>query len=583
MADITGGEIIARMLQKEGVEKVFGIIDGTYFGFYSALHRLGIEIVTPRHETCAAHMAGTYARLTGKLGVCMASNGPGVANLLPGLVVEQADGNRVLAITSARRPSIMYPDRGGAYQCFDQSGVIGKIAKWSSAVSSFDRVPELVRKALRKSFEGRPGVVHVDVPETIMNGKVKADVAFWEPHQYRHTDPLTPTAEQVARAARWLIEASAPMIHAGSGIIHANAYAELRRVAELLHAPVSTSWAARGLIDERSPLAIPMPHVKLNHKVRNDADVALIIGTRLGETDWWGKPPYWRRPGEQKTIQVDIDGDMLGLNKPADLAILGDAKVFLGLLAGELQRHQGEIALDARRGRVAGYAATLKDDRAGWDKALADMAVPMHPAHIGAACRRVFPEDSVLVADGGNATIWAMFHHQVTVPNTVISTFKFGMLGAGPSQAVAAAVARPGKPVCCIIGDGAMGFHSQEVETAVRNHAQVIFIVLADKQWGMVKMNQQFMLRPIKTMIFKHLDEHETIKADLGEIKFDKLGESMGAYGERVSDPAQLQPALERALATGRCAVIHVDVDPVKHMWAPGLIHFKKMHEEPKA
>jgi len=178
MADITGGEVIARILLKEGVEKVFGIIDGTYFGFYSALHRLGIEIVTPRHETCAAHMAGAYARLTGKLGVCMASNGPGVANILPGLVVEQEEGNRVLAITSARRPSIMYPDRGGAYQCFDQAGVIGKLAKWSAAASSFDRVPELMRKALRRSYEGRPGVVHLDVPENIMNGKFK-QVAAW--------------------------------------------------------------------------------------------------------------------------------------------------------------------------------------------------------------------------------------------------------------------------------------------------------------------------------------------------------------------------------------------------------------------
>jgi acetolactate synthase-1/2/3 large subunit len=191
MAEISGGEIIARMLQKEGVEKVFGIIDGTYFGFYSALHRLGIEIVTPRHETCAAHMAGTYARLTGKLGVCMASNGPGVANLLPGLVVEQADGNRVLAITSARRPTIMYPDRGGSYQCFDQSGVIGKIGKWSAAVSSFDRVPELVRKALRKSWEGRPGVVHLDVPETIMNGKFKAEVVTG-----RRTSTATPCRQR---------------------------------------------------------------------------------------------------------------------------------------------------------------------------------------------------------------------------------------------------------------------------------------------------------------------------------------------------------------------------------------------------
>jgi acetolactate synthase-1/2/3 large subunit len=582
MAEISGGEVIARMLQKEGVDKVFGIIDGTYFGFYSALHRLGIEIVTPRHETCAAHMAGTYARLTGKLGVCMASNGPGVANLLPGLVVEQADGNRVLAITSARRPSIMYPDRGGTYQCFDQSGVIGRIAKWSSAVSSFDRVPELVRKALRKSYEGRPGVVHVDVPETIMNGKVKADVAFWAPHQYRHMDPVTPTGEQVARAAQLLIAAEAPMIHAGSGIIHAGAYDALRRVAELLHAPLTTSWAARGLMDETSPLAITMPHVKLNHSVRNEADVALIIGTRVGETDWWGKPPYWRHPSEQKTIQVDIDGDMLGLNKPADLAILADAKRFLELLGDELERRKTELRLDGRRARVAGYGRTMQEERAGWEKALSDMAVPMHPAHIGAACREVFPEDSVLVADGGNATIWAMFYHRVTVPNTVISTFKFGMLGAGTSQAVAAALARPGKPVCCINGDGAMGFHSQEVETAIRNKAQVVYIVLCDKQWGMVKMNQQFMLRPFKTMLFKHLDPDETIKADLGEIAFDKLGQAMGAHGERVSDPKELKPALQRAIQSGRCAVIHVDVDPVKHMWAPGLIHFKKMHEEPK-
>lgn len=581
MAEISGGEVIARMLQNEGVEKVFGIIDGTYFGFYSALHRLGIEIVTPRHETSAAHMAGAYARLTGKLGVCMASNGPGVANILPGLVVEQGEGNRVLVVTSARRPGIMYPDRGGAYQCFDQSGVIGRIAKWSAAVSSFARVPELMRKALRKSWEGRPGVVHVDVPENILNGKEKTDVAFWAPHQYRSVTPLEPSAEQVAHAAELLAAAQAPMIHAGSGVIHASAFEALARVAELLHAPVTTSWAARGVLPETSPLAMPMPHVKVNHKVRNDADVALIIGSRLGETDWWGKPPYWRDPSGQKTIQVDIDPDILGLNKPADLAVQADARRFLERLGDELERRKGEMNLEPRRARVAGYAKAMREDRAGWDKALADTAIPMHPAHIAAACGEVFPKDSVLVADGGNATIWAMFYHRADVPNRILSTFKFGMLGAGMAQAVGAAVALPGQPVCCIIGDGAFGFHPQEVETAVRNKAQVIYIVLCDRQWGMVKMNQQFMLRPFKTILFKHLGPEETIKADLGEIAFDKLGESMGAYGERVSDPKALRPALQRALESGRCSVVHVDVDPVKHMWAPGLMHFKKMHEEP--
>src|SRR5574340_1102681 len=310
MAEISGGEVLARMLRAEGVEKVFGIIDGTYFGFYEALHRLGMEIITPRHESCAAHMAGAYARLTGKLGVCMASNGPGVANLLPGLVVEQGEGNRVLAITSARRPGIMYPDRGGAYQCFDQSGVIGKIAKWSAAASSCERAPELLRQAPRKSYDGRPGVVHLDVPESIMNAKVKAEVAHWSPAQYRALEPLTPTPAQVQAAADWLCSAAAPMIHAGSGVVHAGAYDALARVAQALHAPVTTSWAARGVVPEDAPLAIPMPHVKLNHQVRNDADAVLILGSRVGETDWWGKPPYWRRAAEQKTIQVDIDAEI---------------------------------------------------------------------------------------------------------------------------------------------------------------------------------------------------------------------------------------------------------------------------------
>lgn len=156
------------------------------------------------------------------------------------------------------------------------------------------------------------------------------------------------------------------------------------------------------------------------------------------------------------------------------------------------------------------------------------------------------------------------------------------MLGAGVAQALGAAVANPGKPVCCIIGDGAMGFHPQEIETAIRNNLQVIYLVLCDKQWGMVKMNQHFALKPIKTLIKKSLSEEESIKTDLEEIEFDKLAISMGAHGERVSDPIELKAALERSIATGRCAVIHCDVDPVEHMWAPGLKYFKELHAEPK-
>ena len=582
MSETSGGEVLARMLQAEGVEKVFGIIDGTYFGFYSSLHRLGIEIVTPRHETCAAHMAGAYARLTGRLGVCMASNGPGVANLLPGLAVENAEGNRVLAITSCRRPQIVYPDRGGTYQSFDQVGAISHLAKWSHAVVSFDRVAELGRTALRYCWDGRPGVVHLDVPETIMNGKVKADVPIWQPHQYRRVGRMVPDPEQVERAAGMLAAAELPMIHAGSGIIHADAFDELRRVAELLHAPVTTSWAGRGVLSELSELAIPMPFIPLNNEVRNDADLVLTVGSRLGETDWWGKAPYWRHPSEQQMIQVDIDAHILGANKPAALTVQADAKLFLAALAARLEGRTAGMNLDARRRKVAKYREKVAAERAKLDEKLADLAVPMNPAHVAHVCQQVLPEGTVLVADGGNAAVWTMMFHQARVPNTILSTFKFGMLGAGVAQATGAAVARPDTPVCCIIGDGAMGFHPQEVETAVRNGLKVVFLVLCDKQWGMVKMNQQFALKPIKTLIKKSLGPDETIKADLGEIRFDELARAMGAHGERVADPRGLKAAIERSLASGGPAVIHVDVDPVKHMWAPGLMHFKDMHQEPK-
>jgi acetolactate synthase-1/2/3 large subunit len=257
-------------------------------------------------------------------------------------------------------------------------------------------------------------------------------------------------------------------------------------------------------------------------------------------------------------------------------------KLFLADLAAALDKRRGGMNLEPRRRRIAHYRDVIRAERAKLDEKLADFAVPMNPAHIAHVAQQVFPEGSVLVADGGNTAVWAMMFTQSRVPNTILSTFKFGMLGAGVAQATGAAVARPDKPVCCIIGDGAMGFHPQEVETAVRNHLRVVYLVICDKQWGMVKMTQQLALKPIKTLIRKSLGPDETIKTDLGEIRFDELARSMGAHGERVADPRELKGAVERSLASGGPAVIHVDVDPVKHMWAPGLMHFKDMHQEPK-
>ncbi|MBW7935565.1 MAG: thiamine pyrophosphate-binding protein, partial [Gemmatimonadaceae bacterium] len=426
MSDTTGGEFLARTLKAEGVDVVFGIIDGTYFGFYSALKRHGIRLVTPRHEASGAHAAAAYARLTGKLGVCMASNGPGVANVLPGLVVEEAEGNRVLCITSARRTGAMYPLRTGTYQGFDQEAVIGAFAKWSRAVPSFDRLPELTRAALRACWDGRPGVVHLDVPENLMNGKLAAEPPVPSPAAYRRVAPQGVDPAQVDAAADLLVRAALPVIHAGSGVLHARAYDELQAVADLLEAPVTTSWSARGAIRETSPLAIPMTHVKLNTIVRNDADAALILGSRLGETDWWGKPPYWRASAEQPTVQVDIDDRVIGANKPVTVGINADVGVFLRALRTRLEARRGEIGVSHRRERMKKYHALMARYQATLDKPLANAASPMHPAHVGTICGRLFPPTSPFIADGGNTAVWAMFYHAVREPGRLLSTFKMG-------------------------------------------------------------------------------------------------------------------------------------------------------------
>jgi acetolactate synthase I/II/III large subunit len=582
MSQTTGGQIIAKMLKAEGVEKFFGIVDGTYLQLFAQCVEEGLQMITPRHEAVAAHMAGAYARLTGRLGVCIASNGPGVANMLAGVAVENVEGNRVLLITSSRRTGIAYPDRGGAYQCFDHVGSIKNMAKWSATCAYAERIPELLRQALRKCYQGRPGVVHLDVPENLINGPCTA-VPILAPAQYRRTRPQPPPDEQVAQAAAMLIHARLPVIHAGSGVIHAQAFDELRQVAEMLHAPVTTSWAGRGVLDERHPLAWPMVHIEANNAVRNRADVCLCLGSDMGETDWWGKAPYWAKAAEQSFIQVDIDEERLGRNRASELAIVGDVGLFLRMLLARLEDATARMNLAQRRTVVAELALQKQTDRAKLDEMLGMPAQPMISCHVPAICRQYFRDDAVVIFDGGNTAVWGNFYTPILSPNTQLSTPHMGHLGAGVGQALGAAAARPDKQVYCLIGDGAMGFNMQEIETAVRNGYKVIFLVFADKAWGMVKINQMFALQAVKENFKTALgpDKSSTINTDLGEIAWDRLAEAMGAFGARAESPEQLRTALGQALAADRCGVIHCQVNAEAHLMAPGLMYFKAMHQEP--
>lgn len=577
---ITGGHIVARMLRAEAVEVVFGIVDGSYFGLCEGLRQEGIRLVSPRHESSAAHMAGAYARLTGRIGVCMASNGPGAANILPGVAVENGEGNRVLVLTSWRRSPIVGPDRGGTYQYFDQVAVMRPMTKWSGAARSADRIAEVMQRAFRVSFEGRPGAVHVTVPENVLNGEVEHAPPILEPARYRRSEPLVPAAHQVRQAAELLANARLPLLQVGSGVVHGNAEAAVEELARTLRAPITTSFGGRPAVDERLPNKIPMLPPLID-EVRCQADVVLALGTRFGETDWWGKPPYWGAPDVQRVIQVDCDEEILGLNRPIDLALLADVRLFAEALLAELKTVEIQD-LSARQRRIDDWAKRAGELRAFLRSAAQDEdAAPLHSAFVPLVCREFFDDDAVLVIDGGNTAVWTNLYHENRTPGSLLSTFKFGMLGAGLGQALGAQVACPGRQVYAIVGDGAMGFHVQEIETAVRHELPVVFLVLCDRQWGMVKFSQSMALDPETMSRERVLPPGANLGTDFQEIRFDEVARAMGAHGERVSRARDLRPALERCVASGLPSVVHVDVDPVTHLWAPGLDVFKQMHLEP--
>lgn len=613
----TGGRIMAEMLQAEGVSHLFGIIDGTYLMFMAGCTELGMQIITPRHEATAMHAAGAYARLSGTLGVAMASNGPGVANVLSAVAVEQAEGNRVLLLTSSRRPQISHPDRGGAYQCFDQTAVIAAMCKWSETVKSADRLPELMHKALRACYQGRPGVVHLDVPETIINGKLDQPSGVLAPHEYRRTSTMQPGQEDMARVVELVAASKLPVLHVGSGVIHAGAHEELAELSNLLHAPVTTSWSARGVLAETHPLVFPIVHIEAVNAVRNQADLILCLGSDLGETDWWGRPPNWRAPSEQTFVQVDIDESILGRNHRTDVAVLADIKAFMSALIHALKDDQRSHGVNEARFRAVGKLQEMRErHRRELDAKLADQSAPMLTGHVAASCCEAFPEDAIVVMDGGNTAVWGNFYTSLRRPNSQLGTHHFGHLGAGLGQAIGAAVAHPDRKVYCIIGDGAIGFHLQDIETAVRHGLDIVFLVCCDKQWGMVKLTErigldpirtvlkkalgpegepvalpwkvgpldglaQTALKPLKQVLAKPLSADRTINADLHETCYDKVAEAMGALGMRVDQVSELRAALAQVTQQNHCAVIHVDVDPEKHLWAPGLMHFKSMHQEP--
>lgn len=559
MGEIKGGEILVKCLLKEGVRYVFGIPGDQLNPFTDAIYRLGkeagLQFITTRHEQAAAHMADAWARITGEVGVCAGTVGPGAADLVPGVYAAFADSIPILVITAQNQTWRIYPEHG-SMQSLDQLNLFRPITKWNAVVYHWRRIPQLVQMAFRIALSGRPGPVHLDFPSDVLTAKgSEEEIQLLPPSSYRAEKPACGDPELVREAARWLAEAQSPLIHAGGGVLRSGAWEELRELAEYLGAAVTTSPGARGAIPEDHPLCILASSFGAM-AAQASADVVLLVGGRLGDIDFWGRPPAWGEIGEQKWIQIDIAPENIALNRPVDLAIVGDARATLRALFEEVKKLTGPRP-------PAPFIAGAKEAEQAWLAQFEEMAsreeAPIHPLRLVKEVRLFFPREAITVVDGGNTAVWSHYLNRVYEPRSFLWAADSGHLGAGLPYAIAAKLARPERPVYLLSGDGAFGFNIQELETARRLGTPITAIVFNDGAWGMIKGSQ-----------LKRYDGRFT-GVDFVDIRYDKIAEAMGCYGERVEDPDQIRPALERAQKSGLPAVLDVIIDREAHLTPPDL------------
>jgi len=552
---VSGGELLLRCLAREQVRYIFGIVGDQWNSFIDVIARkMGIQLIGTRHEAAAAHMADAYARTTGEPGVCLGTVGPGAANLVGGVYPAYADGIPLVVLTAQNQTWRIYPDQG-SMQGLDQINLFKPIVKWNAVVWRLERLPSLVQWAFRVATSGRPGPVQLDFPSDILYGTIDTSPPILPPQRYRPTAGPAADPELIRQAAKILAEAQFPLLHAGSGVLRAKATPEFVQLAEYLSAAVSTSVGARGAIPEDHPLAL-IPGGPGALQAQASADVVLLVGGRLGDLDFWGKPPAWGTPDRQKLIQLDIAPEMVGVNREVDLALVGDAKATLHLLLSEVQKltdkRQPSPLLEQCRATQENWLQThlklAQEDR-----------TPIHPLRLVKEVRDFFSRNAISCVDGGNTAVWCSYLNRIYEPHTFLWAADSGHLGAGLPYAIGAKLAHPDRQVYLISGDGAFMFNIQELETAARLKVPIVAVVANDRRWGMIAGVQHLLF------------QDRFYAVDFTDVRYDKIAQAMGCHGERVEDPNEIRPALQRALDSGLPAVIDVIIDRDANLAPPDL------------
>ncbi len=541
-------ERILQLFEAEGIKTLFGIPDPNFVHMFITAEQRGWKVVAPHHEECAGFMADAASRMTGRPGLCIGTLGPGIANLAGAMMCAKVENSPVIFLGGQRARITEQRVRRGRIQFVKQSALVEPSVKYCASIEYANQTDEIIREGLRVAQTGTPGPVYIEYPQHVILEDLDVPEPL-RPEEYRLVQQGA-SAQMIAKAVQLIKAAKQPILLVGHGAHCARAAEPIKALAKLMNCPVIQTSGGTAFIEGLEDRTFPYGFSAAAVEAVVKSDLCLAVGTELGEPVHFGKWRHWvENSANRKWIYVQLDPTAIGVNRPIDVPLVGDLRAIVPQLVEALK--------GSERAASPELAGWIKKD-ADQLKELAESApsgkTPMHTARWVVEATQAFPKNGIMIRDGGATVIFQWTYSQAK-PHDVIWNQNFGHLGTGLPYAIGAMVAEGGKrPGMLLTSDSSFLFHISELETAARLKLPLVCVVGVDHQWG------------LEVGVYKRTFGKGSAETGVHwskDVRFDKIAEGFGCYAEYVERAEDIGPAIKRAYASGKTAVLHVPIDPI--------------------